>query len=229
MRKDAEDDPNRDQHHRRYAFANITDQDHGGKGLVSTADLGELLVGIEQRIGCRGIIPPGFYEGVRVHFESFISSLWAFFARLSFTPTSDPEIPRDLGHLAIAQVVQIEQNKRGVGRGQLVDRGMKLVDLIPLGHLLGAVPFLNRRIVAGEVWLLADPAAAFSAMPAERRVQSHRVAPGGRADFALKAREGTSEMEEDLLNQIPPIIGRQGISAGHLEDGTVVGGQPGLE
>ena len=66
-------------------------------------------------------------------------------------------------------------------------------------------------------------------MPAERGVQRHAVKPGGCAGPALKLRQGSPDLEQDFLDQVLAILGRERIGAGHLQDGAAMLIEPALK
>jgi hypothetical protein len=63
-----------------------------------------------------------------------------------------------LGHLAIAQFVQVQQHQRRVGFWQLLNRFVKLVDRLALLNLLGTVQTLRGECLNFHERLLSGAA-----------------------------------------------------------------------
>ena len=135
------------------------------------------------------------------------------------------ETAQHLGHLAVAQAVQVEQDECGVGRRQPVDRGVEAVHEVRRrgDHLWG------RQVLDVGQGAVPGPPAAFRAVPAEGGVQGHPVTPGGGAGLAPKQRQRPPHLKQDFLLQVLAIRRRGRVRAGHLQDGTAVLGEPGAE
>lgn len=128
-----------------------------------------------------------------------------------------------LGDLAVAVLVEVEEQERAVELGELGDQALGEREAIGVG----GTAIVGELFVAGE--RLEDAVAMVAAGLREGDVERDAVGPGGEAARAVVGREGAPKLGDDLLGEVLAVAGGALVGGGHAVDEAAVLAEQGDE